>query len=287
MLYFFYTMKRADKKIIKELKYVRGLPPETCLKRFPDFIIAGPQRTGSTWLWNNLKRHPRVFFPFPKELFYFDLLDDHDHPKFVSADINRYLRFFDTDILTFLERNVQSFRRCGEFYAPKIYGEASASYAAMHEPLVKELTLINPGIKVIINYRDPVERAWSHAKKDILHHLNKRSYDEVSKKEFLDFFSLPYQLACGRYKDMMSKWLRHVKKENLFVLNFDDIVRDPMGLLLKVSGFLDIKPDKKYFRNPGKVYQKGPDAPPMPSDIKEYLTELFAEETHLPTGVLG
>ena len=36
----------------------------------PDFLCIGPEKTGTTWLYKNLKKHPKVFLP-KKELRYF------------------------------------------------------------------------------------------------------------------------------------------------------------------------------------------------------------------------
>ena len=38
----------------------------------PDFLGIGAQKAGTTWLWENLRRHPEIFVPDKKELHYFD-----------------------------------------------------------------------------------------------------------------------------------------------------------------------------------------------------------------------
>src|SRR5690606_11946368 len=40
---------------------------------FPDFICIGAQKSGTTWLYENLKLHPDIFMPDKKELHYFNL----------------------------------------------------------------------------------------------------------------------------------------------------------------------------------------------------------------------
>ena len=39
---------------------------------FPDFLGIGAQKAGTTWLHENLRRHPELFLPEEKELHYFD-----------------------------------------------------------------------------------------------------------------------------------------------------------------------------------------------------------------------
>ena len=40
--------------------------------RFPDFLCIGAQKAGTTWLYDNLKKHPDLGLPDVKELHYFD-----------------------------------------------------------------------------------------------------------------------------------------------------------------------------------------------------------------------
>ena len=39
---------------------------------YPDFLIVGAQKAGTTWLHRNLRAHPQVWMPHDKELHYFD-----------------------------------------------------------------------------------------------------------------------------------------------------------------------------------------------------------------------
>jgi len=56
------------------------------LSNFPDFLIAGPQRTGSTWLCTHLSRHPEIFVAGPRELYYFNRLNDPENFWRISED---------------------------------------------------------------------------------------------------------------------------------------------------------------------------------------------------------
>ena len=40
-------------------------------RRRPDFVIPGFARCGTTWLYETLRRHPRIFLPERKELDFF------------------------------------------------------------------------------------------------------------------------------------------------------------------------------------------------------------------------
>ena len=39
---------------------------------YPDFLVVGAQKAGTTWLYRSLRTHPQVWMPREKELHYFD-----------------------------------------------------------------------------------------------------------------------------------------------------------------------------------------------------------------------
>lgn len=41
---------------------------------YPDFLVIGAQKAGTSWLYRNLKYHKQVWLPPVKELHYFDTL---------------------------------------------------------------------------------------------------------------------------------------------------------------------------------------------------------------------
>jgi len=44
----------------------------------PTFLVIGAQKSGTSWLAAMLGQHPEVFMASPKELHYFDLIENHD-----------------------------------------------------------------------------------------------------------------------------------------------------------------------------------------------------------------
>ena len=58
-------------EILGRLRHVTARGEGADLSCFPSFLIVGPQRTGTTWLYHNLKCHPQIFLLRDKETFYF------------------------------------------------------------------------------------------------------------------------------------------------------------------------------------------------------------------------
>ena len=107
-------------------------------KRFPEFFVISPPKTGTTWLFHQLQKHPDIYIPEVKEVKYFS-----DYWKY--EDINWYLKHY---------RNSQSRKS----------GDISPTYSILPTTIIKILKNIKPDLKLIFLMRDPVNRAWSNAK---------------------------------------------------------------------------------------------------------------------------
>lgn len=116
----------------------------------------------------------------------------------------------------------------------------------MDEDLINEISILNPDIKIIINIRHPVERAWSHAKKDLLRNPG-RELQELKFHEFVSFYKDQYQLQCGSYSIMIPTWTKIISPAQIFVLFFEDIAKKPRQLLKNIVTFLGVSPQNKYF----------------------------------------
>jgi len=269
--------RRIPKEILANLKHVKVSKPRINISRFPDFLILGPQRTGTGWMRRNLKRHPQIFVTTPKELYYFDTLGKPSHPRHRSDDLVWYLNFFRDTPRTYLEKCSRMWRWHRELYRPKVRGEACASYAALDKEVIKEVVALNPHIKGIILIRNPVDRAWSHAKKDLLKEPQ-RKFSEVPAEEFERFFHRPYQVACAQYTRMVDNWSAVVKEGNLFVGAFDEMRHSPEDLLLRLFAFLGVRSDPRYLSFLARKQISQTETLKLPDKWRAMLEEMFADE---------
>ena len=105
---------------------------------FPDFIILGAQKSGTTALYYDLCKHSKILKSSRKEIHYFDKkhYPDHEWYKNKFPEING-----------------------------KITGESSPSYLFL--PFVPyRIKETIPGCKFIIILRNPVDRAYSQYNMD-------------------------------------------------------------------------------------------------------------------------
>jgi hypothetical protein len=265
-----------DAEIQEKLHHVK-VGGRVNLRLFPDFLIVGPQRTGTTWLHAHLRHHPEIFLSEPKELFFFSRLKAPADPKFQSDDLGWYLRFFRDPPWRWLMKNAICLQRYGRQYAPRVRGEATASYSALDPDVIEEITLLNPEIKAILVIRNPVDRAWSHAKKDLCRR-SKREVRDVPEKEFHDFFKNAYQRRCAQYVENCENWASFVAPRHLMVLLFDDIRGRPHELLLETMRFLGVDADRRFISDDVHASVNPTRPTRMPDKYRHFLEELLAPE---------
>jgi hypothetical protein len=270
------TPRRAG-SVADQLRYVKVSDPALTLERFPDFLIAGPQRTGTTWLHAHLRYHPEIFLSEPKELFFFSRLKTPGSPKFQSNDLGWYLRFFRDPPWRYALKSAITLWKHRRPYRARVRGEATASYAALDADVIREIAVLNPDIKVILMIRNPIDRAWSHAKKDLARN-RKRRLQDVTEDEFKTFFTDPYQRQCAHYVENYDNWAAHLKDGHLFGGVFDDIELRPEALLLRVMAFLGVASDRRYIDRSVRAAVNPTAASEVPDEYRHFLAELFKDD---------
>jgi hypothetical protein len=259
-----------------KLSSVRVANSDANLRNFPDFLIVGPQRTGTTWLFHNLKSHPEIFLPKEKELYYFSTLGRPDHRRFRFPYLEDYLQVMADTPRSRIKRNYDSLRKVGRLYNPRIRGEATASYAALPKDVIREIATLNPEIKAILMIRDPVDRAWSHARKDLL--TEGRPANDLDPDALFRLLFKDEQRELALYRTLIENWRSHLQPGHLFVGVFDSIAAEPERLLAALHSFLGVASGKRYFSR--LLRQRINPAPPasMPPEIGQLLRDVLRQE---------
>ena len=177
--------------------------------RLPDFVIIGATKSATTWLTSNLRTHPQVFMPSP-ELHYFsrwfDRGDDWYRAQLAGAG------------------------------AGQLLGEKSASYLP-HPEAPRRLHSLLPRAKLMVQLRNPVERAYS----DYCMHYRR---GEVSRDlgRYLDARQtpIPRLLEDGFYHRHLMRFLAVFPSEQVKILLYDDIRERPGEVFRGVCGYLGI-----------------------------------------------
>ena len=227
-------------------------------------MIAGIQKCGTTSLWRFLRKHPQIKLANKKELHFFNKpllfktskeLDFRDyHHQFWSVEDNH----FDKDFL---------------------YGEATPCYSKLNTKMemhaLKLIKQYNPNIKIILLFRDPAERAYSHW--NMLRRNGKMplSFDEVIhlykagnlKDQWHQIF------LRGKYGTIVEKILKLFPADNCLFLEPGNV----QNSIPIVEDFLAI--DHHQYQS---LQTKKADYPgSMSQPAKEFLQEFYQQESEL------
>jgi hypothetical protein len=187
----------------------------------PDFLVISPPKTGSSWLAANLRRHPQLFIPEAKELKYFSSF-------FKWLDWSWYC---------------QQFEPAGDRRA----GEASPSYASLPLDRIRQIRSLLPEVKLIFLMREPVARAWSHARHNHRYREARFGSAELSRDpraithdEWRASFTHDWPLVSGDYLGQLRRWSSVFPREQLYVGFYETIRTQPDDLLREVFQFLGV-----------------------------------------------
>ena len=250
------VLKRSIKKLANlaatanRWSYAKGLRSTEGLA-LPDFLGIGAQKSGTSWLAENLRIHPEIFVSAEKELHYFDR---HCH---------RSLRYY-----------ASHFAEAGD----RVKGEITPAYAILDPKMMRVIHKLMPRLRLIYIMRNPVERAWSQAYMNLVS-IPGRAFDAVGKDEFVDHFRSPRSALRGDYQRCVDNWLSCFSEDQLLIEFFEDIARQPQQFLERVFDHLHVSrpTDWTLFPLGEKVFSG--DTEPMPPEFREILAEMYATET--------
>lgn len=261
---------------VPALRRIQTRHPRVDLRRFPDFLLIGPQRTGTTWLYRNLRQHPHIFMPDVKETYYFSTLGQPEHEHFRHRYLEDYLALFHDTTWRRIERHYDCLRQSLRPFCPRICGEATATYATLDDDIIADIATLNPDIQAVMLLRDPVERAWSHAKKELIRDAADPTAVPVEK--FLHFFEKQGQRRRGDYASIIDRWQGHLKPGSLYIGDYRRVAEDPAGLLRDLARFLGITPHALFFNrhlrgriNPSREF-------PIPDAVRAHLESQHATD---------
>jgi hypothetical protein len=177
-----------------------------------DFIHAGVQKAGSTWLHQALSRHPDLFAASggsDKDTCFFSYHYDRGYEW--------YERYFE------------------DGRSARLRGEVSTSYFPCREAPAR-IARYNPGMKVLVCLRNPVDRVISqHFHELRLGHIsprNQRLEDGLRNN--------PAYLEQSRYYTLMCRWLRSFPREQIHVVVFERLFDEPARHLADIYRFLGV-----------------------------------------------
>ncbi len=176
-------------------------------RRLPNFLYLGPDKSGSSWLFEVLRNHPDCFVPACKDVYYFD--------EHYDKGMDWYLDFF----------------RDARPGVPAM-GELSHSYLFSMEA-ADRIRQDLPGVKLMASLRQPVERCYSHYLYLVSSGLVTSSFAETIDNR-------PGLTRSSYYAKSVEGYLERFGPERFKVLFFDDLKKDPRHYASQVYDFLGL-----------------------------------------------
>ena len=197
----------------------------------PNFLVIGAQKSGTTWLYDRLRRHPDIFMPKVKEVHFFNRRDSNLRPRrnYEKHDLGWYRDHFR--------------RRSGE----RAVGEATPLYLC-DKAAPGRIRNRLPDVKLIACLRYPTDRAYSHYWMARGKEHTEKSFQEIVRDRD------PRFIARGHYGEQIERYLSLFDRRNLLVLIHEELFSHPAQTLNRISDFLGV--DDTFFRDQSWIAEK-------------------------------
>lgn len=232
----------------------------------PDFLVVGPQKSGTTALYQYLTKHPHIYPASAKEIFYFDFKYDLGFDWYRSH-----------------------FPVLPEF--SYLTGEASATYFNNVKALERISELL-PKVKLIFLIRDPVDRAISDYHMKVRNGIESKSIEEaiISEIEFLkeksvDFlepdpeFFQKYKgyVRNGLYYYFLRTYMNMFEPQNITLVTSEKLLNSPRETMKTIFDFLEIED----YQGQYPLINKGNYSKKANQLVLNELSSFFATHNHL------
>lgn len=278
----------------------------------PDFIGMGAPRSGTTWLYEVLRSHPDIWMPPIKELHYFDSLDNNmSYKRATHKQLYRIRKFAFWRFRHYLAAAIRLIYKgrifrgdnvkidfswdCRffghgsnlEWYSSlfteaiskgAVAGEFTPDYALIQPETAKLLLELNPNLKALLMFRDPIERTWSNAVFYVTRRL-KLKISDVSDDDWIKYCFRAECLERSDYLRMYQTLVNVLPPEQIFVGYFDHVTECPEVLIDEICYFLklpsnSILPSEKLSENINSAAKK------YKNDIPKIITEKLFSHFH-------
>ena len=252
----FYKQRKQTLKYVKsliswkdKLLYLLGYNKKNI--SMPDFIIAGLPKCGTIWLVNLLRQHPNLSYV--------------ENPFFSNKG---EIRFFSRNFKFPIKKYFDAFKNKKEGC---LYFEKSPDYSTMSKARIKLIKKLNPDIKIILIFREPVSRTYSHAKMDLIRNRG-LEVNQENNHLFLKHYRSSSQVY--NYPTIIKKWESVFKKSSLLYLSLEQIKEDPKLVSKKILDFLHVQDNFNFsfFEPTNSIKTK-----PIPEDHKAFIKKMNQE----------
>ena len=203
---------------------------------YPNLIVVGPQKCGTTTLYGLLRQHPDIFLPDQKELHYFAL--GGQPPAYTDAAATAM--------------NATAVWQKEAYEA--LYAASDAAFKAeicptyLYAPgAAAAIAAVRPDARIVAILRDPIDRSFSAYR-----HMKARGGEPADGFEAAlaaepDHIARNWQImahytATSLYAPQLQRFYDHFPADQILVLDFDDLRTAPVETANRVLAFIGAPP---------------------------------------------
>ncbi len=171
-----------------------------------DFIYIGTGRAASSWIYECLKEHPQICVPRKKEI----------------SPFNKENKELNEKLFSFLDNYGKTHTK--GVFVPNFFVEKENVF------LLKKYF---PNIKIIACLREPIKRAYSHYWLDKSVGRTNKVFEDSLRQE-------PKYINLGKYYTNLKPFFDFFPRENILVLIYENIEKNPETFIREIYSFLGI-----------------------------------------------
>ena len=173
----------------------------------PNFLYIGPDKAGSTWLFDVLRQHPQCFVPDAKDVYYFD--------RYYHLGRAWYEGFFAAA-------------------GPERVAVGELSHDYLYSPLAASRIAADlPGVRLIVHLREPVERSFSHYLYMVRSGLTRRPLLEAIEE-------WPEIVDKSLYGKHLAAYMKLFPRDHIGLFRFEELRKDPERFASGILEFLGL-----------------------------------------------
>jgi hypothetical protein len=257
-------------------------------RRGPDFLGVGPEKTGTSWITDQLSAHDDVWTHPAGEVRYFSEDEAFRQARLLgrfgawagwqARHYRHYALRVAKGLVTRpsriaagrgqLQRDLSYLfgRHHDDWYldqfpadGARLRGEISPQYFFLPEAQVERIARLLPECRIIISLRDPVSWVWSFARM-------------VMKLGAFGVYGTLENFVAARFEDKsfaasLATWRKHFGDDRVKVLIYDDLCNEPWSYYTEICAFLGIEPDPSRKAAVSQKVNAGKDQPLDPDHV--------------------
>jgi Sulfotransferase family len=230
-----------------------------------DFLGIGAQKAATSWMYRNLGAHPQIRFPAGKEVHFWDRPD--------GRTVADWRNLFERNPGVYADRLRHAL---DPRFMPRRQGEITPAYAFLSVDQIAQIAAIYPALRLLFNVRNPIERAWSHAR--MRWGRTGRAACEMPDAWLFAFLDSEDCVKRTDYLATLRNWSGVFGEEPLLVTVFDDIVVEPAVSLARMTAHIGVAPFAAgQLQAAGDAVNSGP-AAAMPAHVRSRLVRRYRND---------